>query len=147
MIITSPVFENDGMIPKKYTCDGEGINPEFQIQNIPGEAKSLALIMYDPDAPMAGGFTHWVVWNIDPKTMIIKEESIPSGSSQGENSAGTIAYIAPCPHQGMHHYFFYLYALNDVINLPSGALVVNVKEEIEKYLITKAELMGRYQRE
>ena len=70
MILTSPSFENDAAIPKKFTCDGGDINPELQIQNVPADAKSLALIMHDPDAPIAGGFTHWVVWNIKPATTL-----------------------------------------------------------------------------
>ena len=70
MLLTSPAFENGADIPKKYTCDGGDINPVLEIQNVPEEAKSLALILHDPDAPMDGGFTHWVVWNIDPKPFL-----------------------------------------------------------------------------
>ena len=88
MIITSPSFDDGNTIPKKFTCDGGDINPELLIQNVPAEARSLALIMHDPDAPTAGGFTHWTVWNIDPATTLIKDESIPSGSVEGSNDAG-----------------------------------------------------------
>jgi Raf kinase inhibitor-like YbhB/YbcL family protein len=146
MILTSPIFENGGAIPVKYTCDGGGINPELQIQNVPSGAKSLALIMHDPDAPRPGGFTHWVVWNIDPETTIIKTESVPPKSIEGMNSAGNTNYVAPCPHQGTHRYIFYLYALDSAIDLPVGASLESVKKEIEKHLLAETELMGTYQR-
>jgi hypothetical protein len=159
MILTSPVFENGATIPKKYTCDGGGINPELQVQNVPDEAKSLALIMHDPDAPsrilpdktsegapMPGGFTHWVVWNIDPKTTVIKTESVPPGSIEGTNSAGTVNYVGPCPPKGTHRYIFYLYALDAVLDLPTGVPAESVKKEIEKHLLAEAELMGIYKR-
>ena len=146
MILTSPIFENGGAIPVKYTCDGGGINPELQIQNVPDEAKSLALIVHDPDAPITGGFTHWVVWNIGPKTTVIKTESVPPGSVEGMTSAGAANYVAPCPHQGTHHYIFYLYALDATFDFPSGTPAEPVKKEIEKHLLAKAELMGTYER-
>ena len=146
MILTSPLFENGAAIPRKYTCDGGGINPELQIQNVPDGAKSLALIMHDPDAPRPGGFIHWVVWNINPRTMVVKTESVPPESIEGMNSAGTANYVAPCPHQGTHHYIFYLYALDAMIDCPAGAAVDFVKKEIEKHLLAKTELMGTYKR-
>ena len=76
MIITSSSFDDGSTIPKKFTCDGGDMNPELLIQNVPSEAQTLALVLHDPDAPMPGGFTHWTVWNIDPRTAIIKEESV-----------------------------------------------------------------------
>ena len=147
MILTSPIFQIGAAIPKKYTCDGGGINPELQIQNVPEDAKSLALIMHDPDAPMLGGFTHWVVWNIDPKTTAIKTESVPPSSIEGTNSAGSPNYFPPCPHQGMHHYIFYFYALDAVLDLPEGASAEVLKKEINEHLLAKIELMGTYQRQ
>src|SRR5579862_6800936 len=97
MIVTSPNFNNGEMIPKKFTVDGGGINPELEIQNVPPDAKSLALIVHDPDAPIEGGFTHWVVWNIDPGTAIIKDESIPPGSVEGVNGMGELGWMPPAP--------------------------------------------------
>ena len=146
MIITSPAFEHDGIIPKKYTCDGGDINPELQIQNVPHNAKSLALIVHDPDAPVAGGFTHWVVWNIDPQTTLIKDESVPPGAVEGENSAGHPGYMGPCPPSGTHHYRFQLYALDDVFDLPETAPLSDIQAQIDNHLIAKAELVGLYAR-
>jgi Raf kinase inhibitor-like YbhB/YbcL family protein len=148
MIITSSSFDDGGMIPKKFTCDGGDINPELLIQNVPAEAQSLALILHDTDAPMAGGFTHWVVWNIDPTTTLIKDESTPPGSMEGINDAGTIGYFGPCPPPGApHHYHFQLYALDAVFDLPEGALPAVLRKEIENHSIASAELVGRYGRE
>ena len=147
MIITSSSFEDGNPIPKKFTCDGGDINPELLIQNVPEEAQSLALILHDPDAPVPGGFTHWTVWNIDPGTMIIKEESIPPGSVEGANGAGQTAYMGPCPPPGApHRYHFELYALDAALDLPEGASVAALRAAIEEHRIADAELVGTYGR-
>jgi Raf kinase inhibitor-like YbhB/YbcL family protein len=146
MILTSPSFKNGGMIPEKFTCDGGDINPELLIQNVPEGTKSLALILHDPDAPREGGFTHWMVWNIDPKTIVIKEESVPPGSVEGENDAGEIGYVGPCPHTGTHHYEFQLYALDAMLDLPAAAEKEELMAAIKDHLITQADLVGLYAR-
>jgi Raf kinase inhibitor-like YbhB/YbcL family protein len=146
MIITSPSFENGGAIPKKFTCDGGDINPEFQIQNVPPEAKSLVLILHDPDAPMPGGFTHWVVWNIDPATTLIKQESIPPGGTEGRNGAGKNGYIGPRPPSGTHHYHFELYALDVILDLPSETNADHLRTKMAGHVIENAELIGIYAR-
>lgn len=148
MLITSPSFLNSQPIPKKFTCDGGNINPELQIQNIPGEAKSLALIVDDPDATGGRTFTHWLLWNIDPKTTLIKEESKPPESIEGKNDFGRIGYGGPCPPPGSkpHRYFFKLYALRAVLDLPEGAKKGELESEISKHLVEKSELIGLYQR-
>ena len=146
MILISPSFENGGTIPRKFTCDGGDINPELLIQNVPAGAKSLALILHDPDAPIAGGFTHWVVWNITPATTAIKQESIPPGSLEGLNSGGKAGYFGPCPREGEHHYEFRLYALDAMLDLPDTATKTELSAEIKKHLIEETVLIGRYQR-
>jgi hypothetical protein len=147
MIITSSSFDNDADIPKKFTGDGGDMNPELLVQNVPAEAKSLALILHDPDAPVLGGFTHWTVWNIDPRTSIIKEESVPPGSVEGETDAKSVGYHGPQPPPGApHHYHFQLYALSEVLDLVEGASVAALRAEIDKYCITSAELVGLYKR-
>lgn len=148
MVITSPSFESGAIIPRKFTCDGGGINPELEIHNVPAGAKSLALIMHDPDAPIAGGFTHWVVWNIAPSTALIKEESIPPNSIEGNNSAGELGWYAPCPHTGTHHYEFRLYALDVAqLGLKSGAVKRDLETAMAGHVIEQTKLVGLYQRQ
>lgn len=120
MKITSPSFQENAFIPSKYTCDGENINPPLVISDVSADAKSLALIVDDPDAPV-GTFVHWLVWNIPPRVGEIKEGSLPEGSIQGTNDFGKKEYGGPCPPSGTHRYFFRLYALNQELNLPEGA--------------------------
>lgn len=148
MILISPSFEDGGTIPRKFTCDGGGINPELEIENVPLGTKSLVLILHDPDAPRAGGFTHWVVCNINPMTSVVKEESVPPGSFEARNSAGKTGYIGPCPPPGSpHHYHFKLFALDRELEMDSTASVEEVEEEIKEYVLESAELVGLYTRE
>ena len=147
MIITSSAFDDEGMIPKKFTCDGGDINPELLIQNVPAAARSLALIVHDLDSPPPGDFIHWTVWNINPRTALIKDESVPPGSVEGKNDAGTVGYLGPCPHsETPHHYHFSLYALDAVIGLPEGASVAELRKEIDSHGVASAELVGLYGR-
>jgi hypothetical protein len=143
--ISSPTFAKNSPIPLQFTCDGEDINPELHFEGVPGRAKSLALIMEDPDAP-GGTFTHWLVWNIDPATTMLGEGARIEGATQGINSAGKTGYIGPCPPSGIHHYHFKLYALDAMLDLSPRAGKGRLEEEIGKHLITFAEIVGVYQR-
>ncbi|MGC9599231.1 MAG: YbhB/YbcL family Raf kinase inhibitor-like protein [Minisyncoccia bacterium] len=147
MIIASPSFENGGMIPAKFTCDGSGTSPELRIEGVPTDAKSLALIMHDPDAPRAGGFTHWVVWNINPATTAIAENGVPPGSVGGRNDAGRAGYVGPCPPSGTHHYEFHLYALDAVLHLASTSGKAELEAATSRHLLAETELVGLYARE
>jgi hypothetical protein len=147
MIIISPVFDDGGSIPRKFTCDGGNISPELQIENVPAEAKSLALIVHDPDAPMEGGYTHWVLLDIDPATRTIKEDSVVPGSVEGMRSQDETGYTGPCPPSGTHHYHFELYALDAPLGLPFGAPMQSVRDEIARHCVARAELVGLYARE
>ncbi len=113
MKLSSPEFKNNGYIPKKFTCDGDEYSPPLIIENIPDRAKSLALIVDDPDAPM-GTWVHWVVFDI-PITNNIEENSVPG--KQGVNTSGDNSYGSPCPPSGTHRYFFKIYALDAMLNL------------------------------
>lgn len=148
MLITSPSFEDNAAIPKKFTRDGGGINPELHIQNVPDGAKSLALILHDPDAPIPGGFTHWVVWNIVPGTEVIKQESIPPGASEGWHGAKQPGYTPPSPPpgHGVHHYHFYLYALDTTLDLPNSTGKAELEAAMKGHIIEQAELVGLYER-
>ena len=141
--IASPVFQNGGNIPQKYTCQGENINPPLVISNIPAKAKSLVLIVDDPDAP-GGVWNHWLVWNINPHQEKINEDSLPEGAITGINDFGKAEYGGPCPPSGVHRYFFRLYALNARINLSAGAKRSNLDQVIRGKIISQGELMGKY---
>ena len=145
MKLTSPAFENNQLIPKKYTCDGKDINPPLQISEVPAGTKTLVLIVDDPDAPM-GTWVHWVVWNISPETTLIEENSVPQGSIQGVNDFNKNSYGGPCPPSGTHRYYFKLYALNTELSLSSSARKEDVEKAMEGAILEKAELIGLYRR-
>jgi Raf kinase inhibitor-like YbhB/YbcL family protein len=146
MFLISPSFEDEKPIPKKFTCDGSNINPELEIQNVPEEARTLALIVHDPDAPKEKGFTHWVLWNINPTTALIKQESVPPGAIEGKNDSGKNGYTGPCPPSGIHHYCFWLYALDAEINLPAGSTRGEVEAAMKDHILVQTELIGTYER-
>src|SRR5213079_1241904 len=105
MKISSSALQEGGTIPEKFSKNGQNVSPELRIAGAPAEAKSLALIVDDPDAPV-GLFTHWLVWNIEPKTPEITEARAPSGSVQGKNDFGDVSYGGPQPPSGTHRYYF-----------------------------------------
>lgn len=142
MKISSPDFEHNEMIPSQFTCDGEDINPTLNIEDIPPEAKSLALIVDDPDAPM-GTWVHWVVYDI-PLTSQIQQDSIHG--KQGTNDFRKKNYGGPCPPSGTHRYFFKLYALDQELNLEEGLSKRDVETAMEGHIVAHAELIGLYKR-
>ena len=145
MQLTS-VFLNNSPISSKYTCDGEDVNPPLTMNDVPTGAKSLVLIVDDPDAPK-GTWTHWVVVNINPKTTIIKEDSVPEGSLQTKTSFGKAGWGGPCPPSGVHHYHFKLYALDvEKLDVPSTAEVKQIIEAMAKHIQAATQLIGLYQR-
>jgi Raf kinase inhibitor-like YbhB/YbcL family protein len=147
MNITSPAFDNSAKIPAKYTCDGEGINPELIFSNIPENAKSLTLINHDPDAPKQGGWTHWIVINMTPSTTGIKENSKPVTGLETMTDSGSTGYGGPCPPSGSHRYIFDLYALDIVLNLDQTASKEDVETAMKSHILAKAELIGIYERQ
>ena len=146
MKITSPAFQNNMNIPEKFTCDGEGINPALEIMDVPAGAKSLALIVDDPDAAGPGGFVHWVIFNIDPKTDRVEENSSPESAVRGQGSSGESKYVSPCPPSGAHRYFFKLYALDTLLDLESRATREDVEQAMQGHTLDQAELVGLYER-
>jgi Raf kinase inhibitor-like YbhB/YbcL family protein len=145
MKISSSAFQEGGGIPSKFTCDGSDKSPSLRIEQIPGEAKSLALIADDPDAP-SGLFTHWIAWNIDPKTSEIAEGSVSSGAVQGQNDFGKSGYGGPCPPSGTHRYFFKIFALDRQLDLPAGTKRAQLDAAMKGHVIAQGQLMGRYSR-
>jgi len=142
MKLKSPEFENNKFIPNKFTCEGEDINPELIIEDVPVGAKSLALIVDDPDAPK-GMWVHWVVYNI-PITSRIENNSIPG--KEGINDFGRKSYGGPCPPSGIHRYFFKLYALDCLLNLNEGVTKRELEKAMDGHILDKAQLIGLYKR-
>jgi len=142
MKITSPAFNHNGHIPLKYTCEGQDFNPELDLSDIPEGAKSLTLIMDDPDAPM-GVWVHWVVFNM-PIIQRIEENSVPGKS--GITNSGKKEYHGPCPPSGTHRYFFKVYALDAELKLEEGISKGQLEKAMQGHILDKAELVGLYKR-
>jgi Raf kinase inhibitor-like YbhB/YbcL family protein len=140
--ISSPAFEHEKTIPAKYTCDGINCSPPLVFGRIPDEAKCLALIVDDPDAPR-GDWVHWVVWNI-PLTHHLDEDEMHG--VQGLNDFGKNNYGGPCPPSGVHRYFFKIYALNNLLDLPASTTKAQLEKEMSPHIIAFGELMGTYKR-
>jgi hypothetical protein len=147
MKITSSAFEHNQEIPSKYTCDADNINPELSFSDIPEAAKSLVLICHDPDAPKEGGWTHWIVINMDPTTTGISENSKPGSGLETTTDFDQTEYGGPCPPSGSHRYYFYLYALDTTLELAASATKEEVEAAMKGHILEKAELMGKYQRQ
>lgn len=146
MQITSPAFEIDGQIPKRYTCDGENVSPPLEFFEVPTGTQDLVLIVEDPDSP-SGDFVHWLIWNINPSFDGIGEGNVTTGSIQGLNSFGEKKYGGPCPTQGeTHRYFFRLYALSEKLDLPTSFNASRVMAEMEDKIIDQADIMAYYAR-
>lgn len=145
MQITSPAFEESTMLPKAYTCDGQGVNPPLVFSEIPDDAKSLALVVEDPDAPNRT-YTHWLLYNMLPNTNEIAEGSVPETGLQGKTSSGKPGYVAACPPSGSHRYIFTLFALD--ILLPEDESYDNrsFQYATQGHIVGTASLMGMYQR-
>lgn len=145
MRLASSAFGHNQPIPSKYTCDGDNINPPLSISDVTSGAKSLVLIMDDPDAP-SGTWAHWTVWSIDPKTSEIAENSVPSNSVEGITNFGTAGYGPPCPPSGTHRYVFKLYALDTTLTLTPQSTKEDLEKAVKAHVLDQTELIGLYGR-
>jgi len=147
MRLTSSAFQEGGSIPQKFTCDGSDTSPPLSISGVPEEAKSLVLIMDDPDAMKPAGkvWDHWIVWNIPVGTMEIEEGKEPEGV-HGKGTSGNLKHHGPCPPDAEHTYVFKLYALDAKLDLKEGATKPEVERAMEGHVLTKTELRARYKR-
>ncbi len=149
MKLTSSAFSSGKSIPRIYTCQGKNINPPLDIADVPLNAKSLVLIVDDPDVPASlradRMYDHWVLFNIPPETRHIKENSVPIGTL-GKSTNGKNEYVGPCPPDREHRYFFKLYALDKKLSLQEGASKKEVEEAMKGHILEEIELMGRYEK-
>ena len=154
LTITSPAFANGAEIPSLHTCDGKDISPELRFGGVPQGAKSLALVVHDPDAPDPAAprmdWVHWVLYNLPPGTTSIPQgagpDRLPAGALQGLNDWKRTGWGGPCPPIGRHRYFFRLFALNAALPDLGSPNRQRLQREMQGHLLGSAELMGTYQR-
>jgi hypothetical protein len=147
MRITSPAFDNNGSIPAKFTCDGAGMNPALQFFGVPAAAKSLALIVEDPDVPKNlkadGLFEHWLMWDIAPDSKGFAE----GAGKGGINETGSAGFMGPCPPDREHRYFFKLFALDVKLTGAKISTRADLDKAMAGHVIGQAELVGLYKRQ
>ena len=152
--ITSPAFSNEGSIPTQYTCEGQDVSPPLEFNGAPAAAKSLALIVDDPDAPDPAApkrvWVHWIVYNLPPTTKELPEavsvNALPGGTRMGVNDWGKPSYAGPCPPIGRHRYFFKLYALDTVLSDVDRPSKAALEKAMQGHVIGTATLLGTYQK-
>jgi Raf kinase inhibitor-like YbhB/YbcL family protein len=144
--LESESFDNGGIIPRKYGYKNGNHSPPLKISGIPENTSSLVLIMDDPDAMGAVGkvWVHWVLWNIDPSTMELKENSIPSDCLEGKTDFGEIGYGGPAPPDKEHTYIFKLYALDQKLDADKDSTKQQIEEAMNDHIIAETRLEGRY---
>lgn len=152
IVLSAEAFRSGDPIPREYTCDGQDASPALSWRNVPTEAKSLALILDDPDSA-SGTFTHWILLNIPPAVRslpkgIPKKQTLENGSVQGNGSGGHVGYMGPCPPPGNpHRYFFRIYALDTTLNLSGKENRNAVLTAMKGHIIAQGEMMGTYRRQ
>jgi Raf kinase inhibitor-like YbhB/YbcL family protein len=146
MEITSPVFKDGARIPKKYTCEGPNISPPLNFSDIPDDARSLVLLVEDPDAP-AKPWVHWLVFNIPAEATGFEEAAVAPGSTQGLCNGNTFGYEGPCPPEHEHAYLFRLYALDIRLNIPDASDRKAVLRAMQGHVLAAAVLTGVYKKE
>ena len=144
LMVSSSAFSNNGMIPVKYSCEGGESSPPLHIAEMPGGTKSLAIIVHDPDAPMAGGFTHWVMWNISTNGNIPENYK---GGEQGYNGAKQNGYKGMCPPTGTHHYHFMVYALDTKLTIDKNTDKAGLEKAMRGHILSQGDLVGLYKKQ
>lgn len=148
MELHSNSFKAGAKIPPQFTCEGDNISPALTWTDVPKQTRSLALLLEDPDAPK-GTYTHWVAYNIPPDKTGLPPGAgnKPEGHFNGRNDFGKADYGGPCPPPGQdHRYFFHLFALDTVLDIPPGALKTEVEKAMKNHIIDHAQIMGRFGR-
>ncbi|MBF8262434.1 MAG: hypothetical protein HW387_99 [Parachlamydiales bacterium] len=150
MKILSTAFKDGCIIPSRYTCEGANISPPLEFADVPSAAKSLVLIMDDPDVPRNlradGMFDHWIMFNMPPTILHIAESKGPSKGTFGLTTFGHTRYGGPCPPDREHRYFFKLYALDIMLPLKERAPKIAIEKAMQGHIIDHAELIGRYEK-
>jgi Raf kinase inhibitor-like YbhB/YbcL family protein len=145
--LTSSAFDDGGTIPERFSCDGDDVSPPLAWSGVPDDARELALLVDDPDAP-GGTFVHWVLFKLPADRDGLEAAELPQGARQGENSSGDTGYAGPCPPKGdePHHYEFTLYALSAPLDLPNGAAADEVRDAVGRAAVARGQIVGRFGR-
>lgn len=148
--LTSIAFKNGGMIPAKYTCDGNNGSPPLSWTSVPNGTKSIAIICDDPDAPM-GTWVHWVIYDLPVSIKelpenISSQEKLKNGAKHGINDFRKFGYGAPCPPGGTHRYYFKIYALDNETGLKPGATKEQLLKTMKGHVLAEGQLIGKYTR-
>jgi hypothetical protein len=154
MTLTSAAFEHEGRVPRKYTCEGDDMSPPLVWSGVPEGARSLALIVDDPDAPDPAApkmtFVHWVLYNLPVDAGGLAENAaaagLPAGAREGMNDFGRTRFGGPCPPIGRHRYFHKLYALDQVLPDLGAPTKEALLQAMEGHVLAEAQLMGTYQK-
>jgi Raf kinase inhibitor-like YbhB/YbcL family protein len=141
--VTSSAFAADEEIPVVFSCAGRNISPPLEWTGTPDEAREVALVVDDPDAPR-GTFTHWILFGLPTSTSSLDEDSVPAGAKQARNSAGRAEYAGPCPPSGTHHYRFTVYALDGPLDLSDGAATGDALDAISEHAVAQGQLVGLF---
>jgi len=152
LTLTSSAFNHNGDIPRRYTCDGDDISPPLAWSGVPKEAKSLVLIVDDPDAPDPKAprmvWVHWLLYNLPNGSSSLSEDvkTLPAGTLEGINDWKRTGYGGPCPPVGRHRYFHKLYALDSLLPDLKQPTKVRLEKAMSGHVLAQAELIGTYQR-
>jgi Raf kinase inhibitor-like YbhB/YbcL family protein len=145
VILASEAFADGGVIPARYTCDGDDVSPPLAWRDAPPGTVTFALVVDDPDAP-AGTWVHWVLFDVPATESAIPEGATPRGARDGKNTWGRSGYGGPCPPSGTHRYFFKLYAVDRALGVPPGITAAGLARALQGHVLAEAVLMGRYAR-
>lgn len=148
--LTSNAFKESGMIPQKYTGNGDDVSPQLQWDLLPEGTKSVVIICNDPDA-VSGNWVHWVVYDIPAGIRELQENAplkkvLDNGAKQGVNDSRGVGYSGPYPPSGIHRYIFKIFALDTVLNMPGGATEQQVLKAMKGHVLDEGTLLGRYGR-
>jgi Raf kinase inhibitor-like YbhB/YbcL family protein len=148
--VTSVAFQQGQPIPRQYTCAGVNISPPLEWSGVPKTAKTIAIVVNDPDAP-GGSWVHWVLYNVPADNIGFVEnvpvsETLKAGGFQGKNGFGKIGYGGPCPPSGTHRYFFKVYAVDVELPLKAGATWTELEKALDDHVVGQGQLMGTYSR-
>ena len=149
--VQSAAFKEGELIPQKYTCDGNDVSPPLAWSGAPEKTRAFALISDDPDAPM-GTWVHWVLYNIPAKVIHLAENvpaksTLDNGACHGTNDFRKLGYGGPCPPSGTHRYFFKVYALDAMLDMPPGATKAKLEMAMRSHVLAEGQLVGIYKRQ